>query len=336
MINTKNRFEPLDALRGIAALSVVLFHYTAKYREFFGHTFPEKFDFKYGYYGVSLFFIISGFVIFMTVNKINDTSEFIYRRFIRLYPTFWICLLITFLGVNIWGLLPKLLTTWKDFFFNLTIFYRNLQMFTDIKDVDGAYWSLLPELRFYFLIILILFFKQIKNIKWVGLAWIMLIVVENYIYHIRILGLFIDLQFGGYFIAGIIFYKIMVEKEYTFFNHGLIVVTLILNCILGNKGGNGGNFVFVSFVYFIFYLFIFGYLNWLKNKVLMFLGTISYPLYLVHQNLGYTMIKQFELWGFTGFYVIVIVALFFIGVAALITFYLEKPLLEILRNKYKF
>jgi peptidoglycan/LPS O-acetylase OafA/YrhL len=136
---SKNRFDPLDALRGIAALSVFLFHYTAKYREFFGHFFSEKLDFKFGFYGVSLFFIISGFVIFMTVNNVKNTSEFIYRRSLSLYPTFWICLLITFLGVNIGGLLPKLFTTWKNFFFNLTMFYRNLQMFTDIKDVDGAY-----------------------------------------------------------------------------------------------------------------------------------------------------------------------------------------------------
>lgn len=336
MKEINNRFEPLDALRGIAALSVVLFHYTAKYREFFGHTFSEKLDFKYGFYGVPLFFIISGFVIFMTVNKVKSTPEFIYRRFIRLYPTFWICMIVTFLGVNYWGLLPKLFTNWKDALFNLMMFYRNLQMFTDIKDVDGAYWSLLPELRFYFLIVLVLFFKQIKNIKWVGLVWLVLIVIENYFYHIRILGIFIDLQYGGFFMAGILFYKIAVDNENTFWNHLFIGGTLILNCLLYNKWENEGALVFVPLVYLVFYLFTFGHLNWLKSKVLLFLGSISYPLYLIHQNLGYTMIKQFELYGFTGFYVVVIVALVFIGVATIITYFLEQPLLKMLRNKVVF
>ncbi len=336
MIMNKNHFEPLNALRGIAALSVVLFHYTAKYREFFGHSFSEQLDFKYGYYGVSLFFIISGFVIFMTVNKVKTTSEFIYRRFIRLYPTFWICMLITFFGVNYWGLLPKLFTSWKDALFNLTMFYRNLQMLTDIKDVDGAYWSLLPELRFYFLIVLVLFFKQIKNIKCVGLVWLVLIVIENYLCHIRILGMFIDLQFGGFFMAGILFYKIVVDKENTFWNHLFISCTLVLNCLLYNKWENEGTFVFVPLVYLVFYLFSFGYLDWLKSKALLFLGTISYPLYLIHQNLGYTMIKQFELWGFAGFYVVVFTTVFFIGVGTIITLYLEQPLLKMFRNKLEF
>lgn len=330
MKETKNRFEPLDALRGIAALIVVLFHYTAQYRNFYGHAFSEQLDFKYGHYGVPLFFIISGFVIFMTVNKVKSTPEFIYKRFIRLYPTFWICMIITFLGVNYWGLLPKFFTTWKDALFNLIMFYR---LIPGIKDVDGAYWSLLPELKFYFLIVLLLFFKQIKNIKWIGLLWFALIIIENYLYHIRFLGMFIELQLGGFFIAGIFFYKIGVEKENNFWNHLLIVATLIFNCLLYNKWQHEGAFVFIPLVYLVFYLFTFGYLNWLKSKVLLFLGTISYPLYLIHQNLGYTIIRQFELWGFTGFYVVLITIVFFIGVATLITFYLEQPLLKLLRNK---
>jgi peptidoglycan/LPS O-acetylase OafA/YrhL len=128
----------------------------------------------------------------------------------------------------------------------------------------------------------------------------------------------------------------MVEKEHTFFNHLFIIGTLILNCLLYDKLSQKGVFVFIPLVYLIFYLFVFRYLYWMKSKVFLFLGSISYPLYLIHQNLGYTLIKQFELWGFTGFYVIVIVALVFIGLATLITVYLEKPLLGILRNDLEF
>lgn len=332
---SKNRFEPLDALRGIAALSVVLFHYTAKYREFFGHSFSAKLDFKYGHYGVALFFVISGFVIFMTVNKVNSTLEFIYKRCIRLYPTFWICLLITFLGVNFWGLLPKLFTNWKDFFFNATMFYRNLQMLTDIKDVDGAYWSLLPELKFYFFIALVLKSNQIKNIIWFSLVWLLLIFIENFVFHIHVIGLFIDLQFGAFFIAGIMFYKIMIEKQSTIVNHSIVLVTLILNCVLYSKFGHKAVFLYIPLVYLVFYMFVFGYLNWISNKILLFLGNISYPLYLIHQNLGYTIIKQFELWGYSSFYIVIFVTLFFIGIAKVITFYFEKPLLRKLTLRFK-
>jgi peptidoglycan/LPS O-acetylase OafA/YrhL len=292
-------------------------------------------DFNYGWYGVSLFFIISGFVIFMTINKVNSASEFVFKRFVRLYPTFWVCMIITFIGVNVWGLLPKMETTIKDAAFNLTMFYRVLRVFTDIKDVDGAYWSLLPELQFYLLIFLVFITKQINRIKWVGLIWLILILVENYITHIRFLGLFIDLQFGGFFIAGILFYKIAVEKENTMFNHLYVLLTLVVNVSLYVNWQHKGAVLALSLIYAIFYLFIFGKLKWLNSKVLLFFGAISYPLYLIHQNLGYSLIKQFEAWGYTGFYVIIVVLLVFIAIASLITFYVEKPILSFFRSKIK-
>lgn len=139
---------------------MVFYHYTTKYKEFFGHTFSDKYDFKYGYYGVPMFFIISDFVIFMSINKVNSGAEFVFKRFFRLYPTFWVCMLITFVGVNIWGLIPQFETTLKDAAFNLTMFYRLLRLFTDIKDVDRAYWSLLPELQLYLMIFLVFIAKQ--------------------------------------------------------------------------------------------------------------------------------------------------------------------------------
>jgi peptidoglycan/LPS O-acetylase OafA/YrhL len=327
------RFKELDALRGLAALSVVLFHYTAKYREFFGHTFPEILDLKYGYYGVAMFFIISGFVIFMTVNTIKSASEFVFKRFIRLYPTFWVCMIITFLGVNLWGLLPKMETSWYDALFNLTMFYRVLRVFTEIKDVDGAYWSLLPELQFYFLIFLVFLTKQLRNIKLVALFWLILIIIENFLFHIRILGLFIDLTNGGFFIAGILFYKIAVEKENSIWNHLFILTTLIINVLLYIKLKNDGAIFMIPLIYLIFYLFTYGKLSWLDNKILLFLGAISYPLYLIHQNLGYSLIKQFEIWGYTGFYVVIFTMLVFIFAGYLISFYVEKPILNFVKNK---
>lgn len=330
------RINELDALRGIAALSVVLFHYTAKYREFFGYNFSEQFDFKYGHYGVSLFFIISGFVIFITINKVKSASEFITKRFIRLYPIFWVCVILTFIGVNAMDLLPKLETSWKDALLNLTMFYRVLRVFTEIKDVDGAYWSLLPELQFYLLMLLVFVSKQLKNIKIISLIWLCLIVVESFFYHIRFLGLLIDLQFGGFFIAGILFYKIGIEKEKSIWNHLFILTTLFVNILFYYKINQTGCFIMLPLVYFIFYLFIYGKLRWLAVRPLLFLGTISYPLYLIHQNLGYTLIKQIEIWGYSGYPVIFFVTILAIITAAILTFYIEKPFVQFLKMKMNF
>ena len=63
--NSSNRLIELDALRGIAALCVLIYHYTNHYTFKFHPHNPPLFEFPLGYFGVQLFFMISGFVIFM-------------------------------------------------------------------------------------------------------------------------------------------------------------------------------------------------------------------------------------------------------------------------------
>ena len=67
------RYQELDALRGIAALFVVFFHFTM------GREGLNTF-FKLGTTGVDLFFIISGFVIFMSLQKISKGRDFVINR----------------------------------------------------------------------------------------------------------------------------------------------------------------------------------------------------------------------------------------------------------------
>jgi hypothetical protein len=92
------RIEGIDALRGLAALSVVLYHYTAWYDSDYGphHTAPGLgLAFVYGQFGVELFFIISGFVIYMTLENTNHIYDFAVSRIARLYPAFLACLTVT-------------------------------------------------------------------------------------------------------------------------------------------------------------------------------------------------------------------------------------------------
>ena len=90
MALTTSRYKELDALRGIAALIVVLFHFTMEREQ-------AKLGFELGVTGVDLFFIISGFVIYMTINKVSTTLEFVINRFTRLFPVYWSCVTFTFL-----------------------------------------------------------------------------------------------------------------------------------------------------------------------------------------------------------------------------------------------
>ena len=75
------RVVELDALRGLAALAVVAFHYTTHYGNEVGHLGDMPVSFDFGNYGVELFFLISGFVIFMTLERTRTAMDFVVSRF---------------------------------------------------------------------------------------------------------------------------------------------------------------------------------------------------------------------------------------------------------------
>src|SRR5882724_4206152 len=90
----------LDGLRFLAALMVIAFHFGFRGHAESGYLsldFPELSPVvRYGYLGVPLFFMISGYVIPWSI-KGRTLRYFAAHRFIRLYPTFWFCLVFTLL-----------------------------------------------------------------------------------------------------------------------------------------------------------------------------------------------------------------------------------------------
>ena len=166
------RFEILDALRGIAVLSVMLFHYLTVFDNEFGYNDKPIWNFKYGFWGVELFFIISGFVIYYSIEKSNNIKTFIINRFIRLYPTYFICLVITFSLISYFNLSTYRNTTIPESIVNLTM----IQGLFGIKSVDTSYWSLQIELAFYFFISIIFMMKLGNRIVYVIYFWLLLFV----------------------------------------------------------------------------------------------------------------------------------------------------------------
>ena len=87
----KERYYEIDLLRFLAAVGVMLFHYT--FRGYAADDLsPLEFPllaevFKYGSLGVDLFFIISGFVILLTAYN-RDAVSFTISRIIRIYPAY--------------------------------------------------------------------------------------------------------------------------------------------------------------------------------------------------------------------------------------------------------
>src|SRR5580692_12667601 len=87
-----DRIEELDSLRGIAAMAVVVNHYT-HWGPYVARRVPY---FWWGLQGVDLFFVISGFVILMTASH-GTLRDFVISRASRLFPGYWFCALFSYL-----------------------------------------------------------------------------------------------------------------------------------------------------------------------------------------------------------------------------------------------
>ena len=93
----RDRLYEIDLLRITAALAVVCYHYT--FSGYAGHitsiAFPALSTAKrYGYLGVDMFFVISGFVVLLSAWG-RRPHQFVISRIVRLYPAYWVAVTIT-------------------------------------------------------------------------------------------------------------------------------------------------------------------------------------------------------------------------------------------------
>lgn len=146
------RLRLLDGLRIVAALAVLGYHFTAQHNSAWaGQTTNEVFAglgrfTAYGALGVQLFFVISGFVILRSAWNV-PIGAFAASRIGRLFPAYWLAVLFTG-GLLIYFPIPDRQTTWHAVVVNLTM----TQQAVGVSDVEGVYWTLWSELRFYVLI----------------------------------------------------------------------------------------------------------------------------------------------------------------------------------------
>ncbi len=323
----KNRIIELDIFRGIAAISVVLFHYTSRFNIAFETDTMKGLEFSFGHYGVQLFFIISGFVIFMTLERSKNTIDFIKRRFIRLYPTFWISMIITFIVTYSAGVV-RFERTFTDLLVNTTMI-PNLLGF---RAIDGVYWSLQVELLFYLLMIIILQFKLLKYVFVLMFTWLFIGVLIHY-FDLPYLNVYLITGYSYLFIAGITFYKIWTNKNSrnNIKGHGLILLCLVYGF---SKNIEEGFIVLLCFG--LFYLFIYQRLKFIANlkffKPFVFLGDISYTLYLIHQFIGMIIIFYLSKQIDNYFILLIVPIIISILMAWIITHYLEKTIQQKLKK----
>lgn len=321
------RILELDALRGIAALSVVIYHYFYRYDEIYGHQGITLAWSGFGQYGVHLFFMVSGFVIFWSLNNVQRPLDFLVSRFSRLYPAYWAAVIVTFITIYSFGL-PGREVSIENVALNFLMFHEYLK----VPHVDGVYWTLTIELTFYFWIFLLFLSSQLNKV--VGIFSVLVLVSVCHTLGIvtipsPIYKLFILHQIS-LFLAGICFYKLASGSR-----NAIDIAAIILSLLSTIVTHSFEAFFVFSCFYIVFYLAVQGHLKMLSVRPLIFLGGISYSLYLLHQNIGYVIINKaydLQLNPFVGTFGALAVV---ITLATLFMKFIEKPALKAIRGAYK-
>lgn len=325
------RVVELDALRGLAALAVVAFHFTTHYAQQIGHVEPLSLGFPPGNYGVQLFFLISGFVIFMTLERTRDAMDFVVSRFSRLFPAYWAAILVT--AAVVYSVdLPAQRLPLRDLALNFTM----VQQILGAEDLDGSYWTLEVELFFYAQMLLWFLLGQLKRMHWIIALWLLLTVVYGETEHLHLhfsytVRELLILRHIPFFALGILFYRLWTRPSERVLNLCFIAASL---ATIG--------FAYVPVLLLVasvcctvFALLVSGALRWLAHPSFAFLGAISYSLYLLHQAIGFAFIHWLEHHGVGSIAAIGGALLLVLTLAAALTFLVERPALRWIRTRWR-
>ncbi|MBA3488333.1 MAG: acyltransferase, partial [Longispora sp.] len=307
------RLAVLDGLRLCAALFVVLFHYVGMSPSHWGTpldtTFPHLHPIAaYGWTGVQLFFLISGFVICMS-SWGRRLGDFFISRVVRLYPAFWFAVIATTTVVTLTPLLPVLVErhTLSEVLVNLTMVHETF----GITHVDPPYWTLWVEMRFYLLFAIVVWLgvNYQRVVTFCGLWTIGAIIASGA--KEPVLEYIFMPKHAPFFIAGIAFYLIH-RFGPNLLLWGIVGVSWAHGLHHVRMHMNQHSWVVVAAIITFYFTLLAAIALGLFSRpgkhvtpqvagkkprrgLLIIAGSLSYPLYLFHQSIGWIVIERVRL-----------------------------------------
>lgn len=339
-----HRFQELDVLRGLAAAVVVLSHYSSHCARYFGSgPFGVHLRTVFGFFAVELFFMISGFVIYFTLERSASWRDFAFSRITRLYPAYWTALtLMVILESLVFG---------KPFWMggyvtNLTMF----QEFLGFGNLDNVFWSLTVELAFYVIMGALFAAGLLRRIEAVAAGWLVLAglwsLTEQYLGFAfpAALPRVLILRYVPFFVAGIVFYRIVhggpSRARLALLLGAFVTAGMIDGLWTADVPGVAWpdvlrRVVVAAVLFGLFALAITGRLRVTVSPVTLWLGGISYSLYLSHRNLGYSTLFWLHDAGvpITAAFLLTLAGALLLAVT--LTYGVERPAMRVLRGWYR-
>lgn len=353
----KLRIIHLDGLRGIAILWVILFHSYCRWAGLleFPKITKDVILFKYGFLGVELFFMISGFVIFMTLDKSPNFIDYIKRRWLRLFPAMLIVSVIIFSTASFFYERPSGQPTLLDLIPGLTFIkpsFLSILFRQPVEGLEGTFWSLYVEVIFYFIMGLTYF---LLGRKFCISALFLLLTISTMTFfgvHVglipKALAIVIDSlgfwHYGWFIIGCIVYEQIHGRSSNLLYVIGLlsIIMTLIRLPFEQNYAwlqDQGINWQFLLINIAIIALFIASFCSeklqrLLSLKFLLLIGFVSYPLYLIHENILVSSLLKLQKSGIEQNIMLampVLIVAILIGISYLIAKFVEPYLRQRLK-----
>lgn len=295
------RFAELDGLRGLAAMAVVIGHFAMNFGDYYPGHAPSPIFFPYGAYGVQLFFMISGFVILLSAVRGGSAKHFAISRFTRLYPTYWAALAIAVAIFVLYGVETRTISL-VQVLANTTM----LQRFMMIESVDEVYWTLAVELQFYLLVFIALIVCRgritVRLVRNATIVWLAIAVAVSIAVYAA--GGYREVDAGGAPLVKLATWILLGEHAPLFCTGVLAFISVVTKriepllpvaaaaAVLTAWLQHGmTSAVPVAIVVAIFLAVVaVRRVPFLARGPIQFLGTISYPLYVLHVLPGFLII----------------------------------------------
>ncbi|UJP09722.1 acyltransferase [Microbacterium sp. KUDC0406] len=344
----KPRLAYLDALRLVAALMVVFYHYIGRNHSHWGADVEVLFPFvskftSWGALGVQLFFLISGFVILMSAEG-RTLGAFVASRVSRLYPAYWFAVLST-AAMMTWIARPGEFrdVSIQEVLINLTM----MQSGFGVRSIDGVYWTLWVELLFYIMIgCLVLIGITERRVLAIALLWPLIgAIAQNS--DATFLTAILSPQYAPFFSAGMVLYLIYSRGHnvlrWLVFTYASLVAVFQASTywVAGamsrdterNLSPAFGAVVVVLMIGVVI-LVTLTPLSHRGPRWLVTAGALTYPLYLIHENWGWWMIGWLDpLFG--KWATVAVVVLTMLVAAFVIERLIERPLRKVLSSGIK-
>jgi peptidoglycan/LPS O-acetylase OafA/YrhL len=337
-LRRSTRILELDALRAMAAINLLVFHFTYLYQNKYGYSAPLGLTYPYGKYGVQLFFMLSGLVNAMTLLSKHRSDDFLAARLIRICPPFWAAMLVNVGLVAVMPLAahPPSASQWLA---NLTI----VPGLWGQECIEPVTWTLQVELLFY--MILLTWFSLGALRRPLFLTGATLAVVAAGCFPLKLgwlaegsvpfaiasaLNSVLILETLPLFLIGILLNERRCGRG-TWFTHGAAIAAcgFVFHLVDLRDYNPAGTVLFTALLGFS----AFGRVPVLRLKPIAFVAGISYSLYLLHNNLGSTLIYQMDPWIGPWPALIAASAVVF-AVATASTYWFERPLGKWLRDRW--